>query len=101
MVTNKAPMIVLSWIVGSGLAWAQDDAEATPELVEETPSVTEHEITVNGDTLRYDVTTGKLPIKTDTGEEESLAKVKTDITSCYSGTKSMGERGEANVPGAR
>ena len=82
MVMNKAPMIVLSWIVGSGLAGAQDDAEATPEIVEEAPSVTEHEIAVNGDVLRYHVTTGKLPIKTDGGEE-------------------MGDRGEANVPGAR
>ncbi len=81
MVMNKAPMIVLSWIVGSGLAWAQDDAEATPEIVEEAPSVTEHQITVNGDALRYDVTT--------------------DITSFYADTKSRGGRGEADVPGAR
>ena len=81
MVMNKVPMIVLSWIVWSGLAWAQDDAEATPEIVEEAPSVTEHEIAVNGDVLRYDV--------------------KTDITSFYSDTKSMGDRGEANVPGDR
>ena len=70
MVMSKTPMIVLSWIVGSGLAWAQDDDEATPEIVEEAPSVTEHEINLNGDVLRYDVTTGKLPIKTDTGEVE-------------------------------
>ena len=59
MVMSKAPMIVLSWIVGSGLAWAQDDAEAAAELVEEAPSVT------------------------------------------YADTKSIGDRGEANVPGAR
>ncbi len=26
MVMSKAPMIVLSWIVGSELAWAQDEA---------------------------------------------------------------------------
>ena len=71
MVKNIIPMFILAWVVGSGLAWAQDDdAEATPEIVEEAPSVTEHEITVNGDTLRYDVTTGKLPIMTDTGEVE-------------------------------
>ena len=65
MVMNKIPMFILAWVVGSGLAWAQDDdAEATPEIVEEAPSLTEHEITVNGDTLRYDVTTGKLPPET-------------------------------------
>ncbi len=28
-------------------------------------------------------------------------KVKTDITSFYADTKSIGDRGEANVPGAR
>ena len=33
--------------------------------------------------------------------EESLAKVKSDITSFDADTKSMGDRSEANVPGAR
>jgi carboxypeptidase C (cathepsin A) len=33
--------------------------------------------------------------------EESLAKVKSDITSFYADTKSTGARGEANVPGTR
>ena len=54
MVMNKIPMLVFAGLVGSGLGWAQDDdVEATPEIVEQPPSVTEHEIAVNGNALRF------------------------------------------------
>lgn len=61
----------------AALAWPQEDAstssgaETSPnEYVETAPSITEHDISVRGETLRYEVATGKLPIKTDTGEIE-------------------------------
>ncbi len=70
MAMNKIPAMVLAWAVVSAPAWTQDEPVAAAETVDESPSVTAHEITVNGDVLRYDVTTGKMPIKTDTGEVE-------------------------------
>ncbi len=50
---------------------ATSPAQPRP-LVEETPVVTKHSITVNGKTLNYTATTGQLPIKSATGEIEAL-----------------------------
>jgi len=71
-VPTKLPTILLFHTLALGLASAQDEPPPPPkpEHVEQPPSITEHEITVNGSVLRYDVTTGKLPIKTDEGELE-------------------------------
>ena len=40
-------------------------------MVEEAPVVTQRVITIDGQELRYTVTTGMLPIKNDTGEIEA------------------------------
>src|SRR5262245_915001 len=37
----------------------------------EAPAETHHQITANGKPLRYTVTTGKIPLKSDTGETEA------------------------------
>jgi carboxypeptidase C (cathepsin A) len=45
-------------------------AKAKPDSTE-APIVTRHQITVGGKTLAYTVTTGKLPLKSETGETEA------------------------------
>ena len=57
-------------------AAAKSDAKAeakptSPDSSGATPVVTDHSVTVGGKTLRYKVTTGKLPIRNDQGETEA------------------------------
>src|SRR5438270_11433877 len=44
---------------------------AAPKKEDEKPIVTKHSIQLGGKTLSYTVTTGLMPIKTDTGEVEA------------------------------
>ena len=52
---------------------AKDDAKPKPAAKDSTaePVVTHHQITVSGKAIKYTVTTGKLPIKNDTGRDRS------------------------------
>jgi carboxypeptidase C (cathepsin A) len=47
------------------------DKEKEKEKAEEKPIVTKHQITVNGKSLAYTVTTGLMPLKNATGEKEA------------------------------
>src|SRR5262245_23280095 len=44
---------------------------AVAETIDETPSITHHEITVNGKTLKYTATVAQMPLKAPTGETEA------------------------------
>jgi carboxypeptidase C (cathepsin A) len=60
----------------------KDDKNA---LIEETPVVTHHEITIRGKKIAYSVTTGRMPLKNDQGEIEAniffMAYTKEDARS--------------------
>jgi len=68
-------LIVLALVLAAGSALAADkpDAKATAKKDSATaePVVTHHQMTAGGRTLRYTVTTGKLPLKSETGETEA------------------------------
>lgn len=50
----------------------KDDAKPqVPEMTEETPVVTHHEIEIDGKTLKYTVTSGRMPLKNDKDEIEA------------------------------
>ncbi len=68
-----SPSLALSFsLVLAGLSTAQEPKEPAPEkpaaAEEKPPVVTAHQVSLNGAVLKYHVSTGKLPIKTDTGE---------------------------------
>jgi carboxypeptidase C (cathepsin A) len=71
---GRIAIVSAAALLAAGFVCAQDEKPAeTPAAVEHaepTPSVTQHEITAGGETLRYQVTTGKLPVKTDAGVVE-------------------------------
>ena len=48
----------------------KEKAKETPPAEEKPPVVTEHQIRLNGSVLKYRVTTGRMPIRKDTGEVE-------------------------------
>ena len=50
---------------------AKTDSETVTETPEPSPIITEHELRLNGKTLRYTVTAGRLPIKNDKGDSEA------------------------------
>jgi len=49
----------------------EDAAPKAPEPPEEPPVVTRHEVKIGERTLRYDVTTGMMPLKNEKGETEA------------------------------
>lgn len=59
-----------------------DEGTKKPELTEETPVVTQHELTLGEKTIRYSVTAGRMPLKNTKGEIEAnvffLAYTKDD-----------------------
>jgi carboxypeptidase C (cathepsin A) len=68
-------------VFGGSLLFGQGTPAAAPKPAtpapapappkEEAPSVTQHSITLNGKPLNYTVTTGMMPIRTDSGELEA------------------------------
>jgi carboxypeptidase C (cathepsin A) len=64
-------MTALSLLASIALVPSQEaENEKKPPVVETPPVETEHEIRLNGEVLRYKVTTGRMPIRRDTGEVE-------------------------------
>lgn len=61
-------LLLLSFTTAPAQERAPDSARATQprEIPEKAPSVTHHQINLNGSTLRYTATTGMLPIKNQT-----------------------------------
>jgi carboxypeptidase C (cathepsin A) len=65
-------MIASIALAFASLLLAQDPPKTEPsKLTEEKPSVSKHEIHVNGKTLSYTATTGMMPIKSAQGEIEA------------------------------
>jgi carboxypeptidase C (cathepsin A) len=63
-------MMALALLASLALAQEEKEKEKTPAAEEKPPVVTEHQIRLNGSVLQYKVTTGKMPIRKDTGEVE-------------------------------
>jgi carboxypeptidase C (cathepsin A) len=68
---TNAVLVPLFLFLGALALAQEEEKEKTPPPVEEKPPVeTNHEVRLNGNVLRYKTTTGKMPIRKDTGEVE-------------------------------
>jgi carboxypeptidase C (cathepsin A) len=64
-------MTALALLASLALVATQEEKKEKKTPVEETPPIeTAHEIRLNGEVLQYKVTTGRMPIRKDTGEIE-------------------------------
>jgi len=63
-------LTALLLVFASDLSAQEEKEKAAPPAEEKPPVVTEHQIRLNGSVLKYKVTTGRMPIRKDTGEVE-------------------------------
>jgi len=63
-------LTALLLVFASDLSAQEEKEKPAPPAEEKPPVVTEHQIRLNGSVLKYKVTTGRMPIRKDTGEVE-------------------------------
>jgi len=69
----RLPLLLAALGLSAGIAAAADkpDSKSAKKDSTETPVVTHHQIRAGGKTLKYTVTTGKMPLKNEAGDTEA------------------------------